>query len=426
MSFILDCFYVALLVVGMPLVLASRKLRRGLWVRLRAALGGRRLRIDPGRGVVLVHCVSVGEVAAAVSLVEALERTFPDRQVVVSTTTPPGMATAARRLPGRVLTYFPFDFSLGVSRFLDRLSPEMVILMELEAWPNFLRAAELRGIPVVLTNGRLTELSLRRYLKLSFFSREVFSRIGRYLVQSEEYRERFLRLGVPEDRIVVAGNIKYDSVRLRADEQKLGRFRDMFRVGQGTLVLVGGSTYAAEEKALVRIFKKLRAYHLDLRLILAPRQLDRLDEVKSVVEEGGLKYALRSRLETKSPDDLVERVIVLDTVGELADIYALGSVVFVGGSLIDRGGHNMVEPAALGVPTLFGPHTYHFNQSTRFLLDAHAAVMVKDEYELEDVLKRLLESPKIREMMGANARRAVLNEKGAVERHITEISQILS
>jgi 3-deoxy-D-manno-octulosonic-acid transferase len=425
MSFILDCIYVALLVVGMPFILTKRKLRRGLWVRLRAALAGRRIEIDPGRGVILVHCVSVGEVAAAVSLIEALEHSCPQYQVVVSTTTPQGMETAKKRLPGRALTYFPFDFSFSVARFLDRLAPGLVVLMELEAWPNFLRAAGLRRIPVVLANGRLTELSLRRYMKMSFFARDVFSRIDHYLVQSEEYRERFMRLGVPDEKIVVSGNIKYDSVRLKADEEKVSQFRKLFGIKHGDEVILGGSTYALEEEALAGIYQKLKGSHPRLRLILAPRQLDRLSEVKSIMEKAGIKYALRSELEAGTPGDIEERAIVLDTVGELADAYALGTVVFVGGSLIDRGGHNMVEPAALGVPTLFGPNTYHFNLSTRFLLDARAAVMVKDTHELEETVRLLLDNPQMREKMGENAQKAVLNEKGAVDKHIAEISRIL-
>lgn len=425
MGLVLDSIYVMLLVLGMPLILTSRKLRRGLWVRLRAALRGARLELDPDRGVFLVHCVSVGEVAGAVSLVEALEHTFPQYQVVLSTTTPQGMETAVKRLPGRALTYFPFDFSLCVARFLDRVSPDVIILMELEAWPNFLRAARRRRVPVVLANGRMTELSLRRYMKMSFFRRDVFSLIGRFLVQNEEYRERFLRLGVPDSKITVAGNIKYDSVRMQPDAQRLAHFRELFGLGRGTPVLLGGSTYADEEKALVEIYSKLKNSPPGLRLILAPRQLDRLDDVKAIINLAGFKYALRSSLEDEQPTDIEERVIVIDTVGELADTYALGTVVFVGGSLVDRGGHNMVEPAALGVPTLFGPNTYHFNQSTRFLLDSGGAAMVKDSYELEEAISVLLSNPEAREKMGANAVAAVQREKGATNRHISEICHML-
>lgn len=425
MEFVLDSLYVALLVAGMPFVLASRKLRRGLWVRLRAAIGGKPAHLDPDRRVILVHCVSVGEVAGAVSLIEALEESFPGHQVVVSTTTPQGMETAQKRLPGRALAYFPFDFSLSVREFLERISPDLIVLMELEAWPNFLAAAKRRRIPVVLANGRLTELSLRRYMKFSFFPREVFSRIDRFLVQTEEYRKRFLRLGVPESKILVAGNVKYDSVRLEADGEKLEALRRLFGLERDALTIVGGSTYAEEEKALAGIYARLRASDTKLRLVLAPRQLDRLDEVKTILEQEGLKYALRSRLDADRPKDLGERVIVIDTVGELADAYGLGDVAFVGGSLIDRGGHNMVEPAALGVPTLFGPHTYNFNATTRFLLDAGGALMVADRHELEAAIAQLVSDPGAREKMGKNAVEAIRREKGAVQTHISQIEAIL-
>jgi 3-deoxy-D-manno-octulosonic-acid transferase len=426
MEFVLDSLYIALLAVGVPFVLASRKLRRGLLVRMKAALGGKPPELESGRGVILVHCVSVGEVAGAVSLIEALEDSFPNHQVVVSTTTPQGMETARKRLPGRALTYFPFDFSLGVRDFLRRLSPDLVVLMELEAWPNFLIAAKRRKVPVILANGRLTELSLRRYMKFSFFPREVFSRIDRFLVQTEEYRKRFLRLGVPESRILTAGNIKYDSVRLQADKEKLAELRRLFGLGRDTLTIIGGSTYEEEEKALAEMFKELRGLRPGLRLILAPRQLHRFDEVTSVVEQAGLKYALRSKLEHERPGDLGERVIILDTVGELADAYGLADMAFVGGSLIDRGGHNMVEPAALGVPTLFGPHTYNFNATTRFLLDAGGALMVGDRYELKEVLTHLISDANVRDAMGRNAVAAIKREKGAVEKHVAEIKSFLS
>jgi len=425
MNFFLDCIYIALLIVGAPFILAKRKLRRGLWVRLRAAIGAGRLKLDPARKTILVHCVSVGEVAASVSLVKMLEESFPEYQVVVSTTTPQGMETARKRMPENALTYFPLDLSFGVARFLDRISPSLVVLMELEAWPNFLRACRLRKVPVVLANGRLTELSLQRYLKASFFSREVFSLIDRYLIQNDEYKERFLRLGVPEKKISVAGNIKYDSVRTEPDIERTRRFAELFGLDPSMLILIGGSTYAEEERALAKMYKKLKTSYPRLRLILAPRQVHRLDELKSILDEAELKYALRSSLDKERPGDISERVIILDTVGELSDVYALGSVVFVGGSLVDRGGHNIVEPAALGISTVFGPNTYNFNESTRFLLNSLAAIMARDASELEEIIDKLLSNPETRRKLGGNAAAAVMKQKGAVEKHVSEISRFI-
>jgi len=297
--------------------------------------------------------------------------------------------------------------------------------MELEVWPNFLRMARHRRIPVVLANGRLTERSLRRYVKTSFFVRDVFSMVDRYLVQSEEYRERFLRLGVPESKITVAGNIKYDSVRLRADEERMSFFRMLFGLKQGIPVLIGGSTYGEEEKALLTAYRELKGEFPELRLLLAPRQLDRLQDVVSIIERAGEGYVLRSRLDLSRPADTKGKVIVLDSIGELADVYALGTAVFVGGSLVDRGGHNMVEPAALGVPTIFGPHTYNFDESVRFLLGAQAAAVVKDSHELQETVRKLLGDARMRERMGANAVAAVLRQKGAVDKHVEEIGRIL-
>jgi len=262
-------------------------------------------------------------------------------------------------------------------------------------------------------------------MKLSFFTRDVFSRIDRYLVQTEEYSNRFLKLGVPESRITVAGNIKYDSVRTSPDQKKLAHFQELFNVSPDDEVLIGGSTYAKEEEILAGIYKKLKSSRPSLRLIIAPRQLDRLGDVKSIIKYSGLEYVLRSELDEKKYGNLREQVVILDTVGELADIYALGTIVFVGGSLIDRGGHNMIEPAALGIPTLFGPNTYHFNQSTRFIINAQGTGMVRDADELDEMIQILLNNPQMRERVGENTRQAVIQEKGAVDRHTEEIGRLL-
>lgn len=423
MAIILDCVYLFFFVIALPLFLTKRKLRRGLLERLKSsAVFTPRSRTDSP--VILLHCTSVGEVAAAEGLVSALKNELAQYEVVISTTTVQGMETAKRRFPNHRLFYFPPDFSWSVERFLGALSPRLVILLELEVWPNFLAAAREKRIPVILASGRMTPVSCRRYVAFRPLFRRSFRSLSLVLAQSEQYRQRFLDVGVAQEKVEVGGNIKYDSVTTSLDEAEVRGLRELLAITPEQKVVVAGSTYSEEESILLEIFKKLKAGEPGLRLILVPRQLHRVQEVKQAVLQASLRFSTVSALRSGgSPQS--EDVIILDTSGELAKFYSVATVAFVGGSLIDCGGHNILEPAALGIPTLFGPHTYNFLESTKLLLDENAAVMVADRYELEEVLARLLADSHLREVLGANAARAILKQKGAVSRHLAAIKSLL-
>jgi 3-deoxy-D-manno-octulosonic-acid transferase len=423
LAIILDCVYLFFFILALPLFLTKRKLRRGLLERLKtlAVSPQKKRRTGP---VILLHCVSVGEVAAATGLVNALKKELPQYEVVVTTTTVQGMESAKRRFADHRSYYFPPDFSWSVGKFLGALSPRLVILLELDVWPNFLARARQRRIPVILASGRMTPVSRRRYAMFWPLFRRSFRSLSLVLAQNTDYRQRFVDVGVPQERVKVGGNIKYDSVQTSLPEDEVTKLRQLLQITPQQKVIVAGSTYSEEEIILLDIFKKLKMSEPGLRLVLAPRQIHRVEETRQAITQAALRFSTVSALRSgKSPG--CEDVVILDTSGELAKVYSVATVAFVGGSLIDRGGHNILEPAALGIPTIFGPHTYNFIDSTKLLLDENAAVMVADRYELEEVLGALLADSRARETIGVNARRAIMAQKGAVPRHLAAIKSLL-
>ncbi|HED65849.1 MAG TPA: 3-deoxy-D-manno-octulosonic acid transferase, partial [Planctomycetes bacterium] len=325
--------------------LASERLGRGL-----AAIPRKK------RPRVLVHGVSVGEVKAAAPIVRGIEERFPGLEVVVSTSTNTGLEVARGLFDDKAVVRFPADPRPIVSRFLRRIEPDLVLLVELEVWPNFLRQCNRRAIPVAVVNGRITELSHGQYLLF----REVlpqFNRISLFCVQLEEYAQRFRRLGVEPERLLVTGNVKVDGLRIgRVDAgEELTRLLG----GRGRPVIVAGSTHEPEELLVARAW---RDHTPEARLVLVPRHPHRSATVAADLEREGfavqLLSALRGGLEENDP----AKVAIVDTIGELERVYGLADLVFVGGSLGDFGGHNLLEPAAQGVPVLFGPHVDNFTQ----------------------------------------------------------------
>jgi 3-deoxy-D-manno-octulosonic-acid transferase len=421
-----DICYVLILVIGCPIVLfklaTSPRWRAGLL---------RRLGLIPSREgsgpCVWIHGVSVGEVLAAESLVRAFEREFPDWDIWISTTTRTGHEVARKTYAGHHLFYYPLDFSWATQRVLDRVRPDVVILMELEIWPNFLLSTWSRRIPVLLANGRISERSYRDYRILQRLIPEPLDRIRAYAVQTERYARRFLELGVPRDRIFVTGTMKFDNIPVQPDPAENERLRRVLRIAEGDRVLMGGSTHPGEGDVLLRIFRELRGQHPEARLILVPRHPERLPEVEESIRRAGFPPVRKTALE-RDPARAVEReaVILVDTMGELARLYEVADVVFVGGSLIPHGGQNMMEPAGLGKPVLFGSHIENFRETVDVLLDGDGAVMVRDEAELRSELARLFADGTAARDMGCRARESVLAHRGATQRMLAVFRDVLA
>jgi len=423
----LDLAYLVALLLGFPFVLAkilmTARLRKGWGERL-----GRVPDLPPGHRI-WVHCVSVGEVLLARTFIAQLHEAYPAADVVISTITETGRETARKHLPGHTVFHFPLDLSAVVRRVLRHIKPSAVVLVELEVWPNFLGQARRRGVPVVVVNGRITERSARRYRLLGPLARRMFGKVARFAVQNEEYAGRLERLGVPRDRICVAGTAKYDAVPTDLPAEVREGYERQLRLRPEDRVLLGGCTHPGEEALLIDYVKKRRASGPGPRLVLAPRHTERADEVERLIREAGLLPVRKSALDAGDAPEGFEgqpHVVLVDTTGELARLYALATVAFVGGSLVPHGGHNMIEPAALGKAVVFGPHTSNFRDTVELLSRADAAVALRGPDELPAALDALLDDPQRREALGARARRLIEQHQGATERHLEAVKPFLA
>ena len=368
-----------------------------------------------------IHAVSVGEVMAAVPLIDALRRRWPHLQPVVSTVTPTGARVARERLgPAVTHFYFPLDFPGPARRVLAGVRPQFFIAMETELWPNFLRALRSRGVPAMIANGRISDRSFRRYRLVRPFMHRILDGITVFGMQSGEDARRIISLGAPPERVVVTGNLKTEVPPVDVGSDAL--WRRLLGLTGEELVWVAGSTHRGEEELLLVSFDSLKRRYPSLVLVIAPRHPERVPEVERLIRGRGLQSVRRTRL----PKDRDRNaIIVLDTVGELAQLYQLAEVVFVGGSLVPAGGHNMLEPALKRKPVVFGPHTTNFRDGTELLVGAGAARVVRDGRELLNTLDQLLRDPGLRTSMGAAAFEAVAGRQGALLHTLELIERFL-
>jgi 3-deoxy-D-manno-octulosonic-acid transferase len=367
-----------------------------------------------------VHAVSVGEVLAAIPLVRQIEARWPALPILMSTVTETGRGVGMQRLPSKPFVFFPLDFGWAVNRALDRIRPCAVLLTETELWPSFIRACGRRGIPVVAVNGRISPRSYPRYRRVRFWFGRVLKGVRLFCMQTPEDAARIRDLGAPPDRVHVVGNLKFD---LAGDEDpgEGARVRAMLGVAAERPVLVAGSTHKGEEPQVLDAFRRVRTRIPDLALVLAPRHPERLDEVAGLLREAGLPWVRRSQ--APAPDGTA--VVLVDTMGELARLYAAGTVVYVGGSLVPIGGHNVLEPAAHGRPVLFGPHMGNFAEMARLFLEQGAGVQVQDVAGLATETLRLLADPAEASRMGSAGRRIVATHRGAARRTLALLEEVL-
>jgi len=370
---------------------------------------------------VWVHAVSVGEVNAVRPLVEILSRERPDLDVRISTTTDTGQRTAQRFFGADRCFYYPLDLSWAVRRTFRRVRPDLVVLVELELWPNFVREARRRGVPLVVVNGRIREPTVRFYRLMPWLFRPAMHEASRNLfcVQNETYRERFVRAGVPPGMVHVVGNMKYDAMRTEREPDASNRLRVALGLSTGDRVWVGACTWPGEEDICLRVHRRLLEREPGMRLVLAPRHVERADDVERCIIAAGFECRRCSRGGGPTGADTVG---LLDCIGVLGYCYDFAEFAFVGRSLTSGGGHNMLEPAALGVVPVFGPRTENFESEARLLLESGGAVRVEDEKDLEAALTRLAVDAPLRETMGRRAREAVLGRRGAARRHLDVLS----
>lgn len=373
-----------------------------------------------------IHGVSVGEMFVALQFADEYRRFHPEARIVISTTTSTGRQIAQKYMPPDcVLVYFPLDFPWVVRRALQIIRPCLMVLVECELWPNLIRRAKQCGIPVVLINGRLSEHSYRGYRRLRLFTRRVLREADLLCVQSEKEKQMFEDLGADPAKLHILDSAKYDVAPPDVDD--LMPIREVLAqasINEQDLILVGGSTWPGEETILLDIYTELKARFPRLRLILVPRHAERSDEVERVITAKGLPILRRSKVGAGTVPE--NAVLLVDTTGELRKIYAVATLIFVGKSLTQHGGQNIIEPAWYGKPILVGPHMENFPVIIEDFLEAGAIIQARNAEELKTEIARLLSDSSAREDLGQKARELVRKKAGAIRRTVELIDRQVS
>lgn len=417
MPWILNLVYVALLLVVSPVLLYRRcvlgKYRDG-WSE---KFWGRLPQRDGSRPCLWLHAVSVGEVLQLRPLMKLLTAQRPGWDFVITTTTRTGLDVARKEFPQHTVCYCPLDFSWAVRQAIARLKPSAIVLVELELWPNLVLAANRLGIPLALVNGRVSEKSFRGYRRIRPLVARLLRGFDGLAVQNQEYADRLLSLGAPSERVKLTGSIKFDGVQADRSNAKTSELRQFFGLRSHEKIFIAGSTQDPEESFALDTWQTLRREFSELRLILVPRHKERFEEVASLVTSRGLTLQRRSDGGTSKSAHPTD-VLLLDTLGELGACWGLADIAFVGGSLTQRGGQNMLEPAAYGTAVLFGPNTWNFRDIVEQLLARDAARVVRSAEELTATVRSLLRDPTEARGLGIRASAFVATQQGAAARTV--------
>jgi len=429
MRIILDLLYLLAAIAYSPVII-YRAVR---YKRYRAGWDqrfGKISRRSPHKKCIWLHAVSVGEVNAAKTIIKQLENKFGDSEIVISTTTDTGFAHATTLFSeNHQVFYFPFDFSLTIKRAFRNIRPDICLLMELEIWPNFVQIAKQSNIPVIVVNGRMSDKSFPRYQKIKPLVKKMFGKISLTLAQTEQYAERFKELGCLDEKVIVTGSLKYDTAQITDKVQGSDAIAAQLNIGSERL-WVTGATGNDEEKILLDVYQKLKQddSFADLRLVIVPRKPERFDEVAQLIERRGLPLIRYSRIKNNtapSPTDN-QAIILGDTMGDLRKFYSLSTIIFVGRSLVPMGGSDMVEAAALGKCTVFGPHAFNFKQTVDALLADSGAIMVKDQEELLQTMQKCLTDSDFAQSVANDGREVIRKNQGATKNTIDQISKFLT
>ncbi len=403
----------------MPFQILRRKGRGGWWQRL----GNFSLPLQEalrGNHPIWVHAVSVGEVLAVRGLISRIQSRFPQEKIVLSTVTPAGFGVAQQMKNDRLIVIFaPVDLSLVVRRFIDLINPKLYLATETEIWPSLFCVLQRREIPIILVNGRISDRSYQGYQKIRSFIKRILAGVTNFCMQSEADAERIIELGARPERVMTAGNLKFDESYqdVSADDPRFRLFRE-------SLVWIAGSTHPGEEEILLKVLSSLSQRFPQLRLVIAPRHRERSRDITRIAGQFGFHPVLWTQM---GPGDLPSQtVVIIDTIGQLRFLYALADVVFVGKSFKVGGGQNIIEPAFYGKPMIVGPLMQNFKNITDIFLKEKAMIQVRDTGSFHQQMIRLLEDPALRKQMGENARLVIRNYQGATDRTLNVIVQNLS
>lgn len=405
-------FSTILFLIALPAYMAIRKIK-GKSFGWREKLGDFQAP-ELGNKVIMFHGVSVGEVIALENLIKKTKETFPDYKIVVTTGTKTGQEIAHKKYENiaSFITYFPFDITFCVDKFLNKINPSVVLIAETELWPTFSVYCHKKEIPLYVINGRISDATFKSYQFLKGFFKELFKNYTEILTQSEEDKEKFIKIGAPETKTQVMKNLKFDVKRIDADIQ----------IGKGTnRVIIAGSTHKGEDEIVLSAFTKLKKEFPDIKLLLAPRHLTRLDEVKSLTQKTGLKFGQRSIGDTFENNE----IIILDTMGELSKMYQICDFAFIGGSFNKTGGHNPLEAIVYDKPAISGPSIHNFRDIYWILGRSKAGKVVKTPQELTNYMAKLLSDKEFYSQACQDCKTVFASQQGAMDVVIEKLKQML-
>ena len=391
---------------------------------------GKITRRSPTKKCIWLHAVSVGEVNAAKTIIKELENKFGDFEIVISTTTDTGFARATSLFgENHQVFFFPFDFSWIMRRAFSNIRPAICLLMELEVWPNFVQIAQKLNVPVIVVNGRISDKSYPAYKRIKPIAKKFFSKINLILAQTEQYAQRFIELGCPDEKVIVTGSLKYDTAQIADKVEGADLLAAQININDERL-WVAGATGNDEEKILLDVYQNLKQQNpfRDLRLAIVPRKPERFDEVAQLIERRGFPFIRYSRIKNNTAQLQANNQIIIlgDTMGDLRKFYSLATIIFVGRSLVPMGGSDMTEAAALAKCTIFGPHAFNFKQTVDVLLKDNGAIMVKDKQELLQTMQKCLSEPDFAQEIAKNGQEVIRKNQGATAKSIDQIAKFLN
>jgi len=427
MRYILNLLYLVALVLISPIaiyrMIRQRRYRKGWGNRI-----GNIKRRSPDKKCIWIHAVSVGEVNATRTVIKELSEKLSNYEIVISTTTDTGFARAKAIYDKKHLVFFfPMDFTFTMKRAFKNIRPNCCLLMELEVWPNFVRIANEFNAPVVVVNGRISDKSFARYSKIKPVARMMFSRISLILSQCQQYTDRFIALSVSGEKVITTGSLKYDTAETNPNTDGVKELKEKLKLTDEPLLVAGG-TGNDEEKIILDVFCKLKKLHKNLRLVIVPRKPERFDEVAKLIEATGFGIIRFSQVKAGSIEVASgnKSIILGDTMGDLRKFYAIADINFVGRTLVPMGGSDMMEAAASGNCTIFGPHAFNFRQTVDALIQDNGAVMVQDSNQLYETLQKCLSDHDYRETIASKGRDIIIENQGATQKAVEEIVKLIS
>ena len=410
----------------LPTLIFRGKLHRDFLERFGVYDKEKRAALAQAKDAIWIQAVSVGEVALCRDFIPLIRSNFPCRTIIFSTITKTGNDLAKKLFAkDAVIIYFPLDFSFVVRKVIGLIRPKIYVMIETEIWPNFLKETGRSKIPAILINGRISDRSFGKYKLAKPFLKNTLQGISTLCMQSKLDAERIMELGASPEKVKVTGNMKFD-IQIKASQLSGAEIRNQLDLEERDELLVAGSTHKGEEETVVEAYKELLGRFPKLKLLIAPRHIERSGEVEAVVRKYSLDPVRLSNPSVSRNSDSAPRVFILDTIGRLNDFYSVATIVFVGGSLIKHGGQNPIEPAIYGKPVIFGPYMFNFKNIASALVERKAVIRVSNEKELESAIEDLLMHAKKRSELGERAKQVILENQGATQKNLNEISRFLN